>query len=976
MSSPAWSRLEDLFHRAAELPAPERAVFLDSACAGDAALRAEIESLLHNDAPPGTGLHEAIQQEAQGLAQDEWLIGRRIGPYRITGVIGEGGMGAVYEAVRDDDQYRKQVAIKLVRHGLETEALLRGFRAERQILASLDHPYIARLLDGGATADGFPYLVMELVAGVPITRYVSGHGLSLEARVHLFQKVCDAVEYAHQSLVVHRDLKPANILVTQDGVPKLLDFGIAKLLNPLDEDGTATRIAPWTPDYVSPEQVRGAHITTRSDVYSLGLILFELLTGERAQISDSSSPATLERSICEVEIPRASSKAPRALAHRLAGDLDTIIAKAAQKEPERRYASAADLSEDLRRYLDGHPVRARKVSAAYRTSKFLRRNWLPVGAATVAVLGLAAGAIGFAWQARVADRSRRAAEQDRAVAEQQRDRAAREHTIANEQRDSAHREQVHAEEMARQADAQRKRADERTAQMSGLAQHAVFDLYAAVAKLSGSLEARRTMLKTTIDYLENLRADKGTDPEFIRMLGDAYVAMGDIEGSPTVPSFGNIAASLEHYSKALTILTQLAEQHPSNVRYQIAFGGALERLGLAFQYSGKQKEAFEYFDKYLALSRRAASMAPQDPLAVTQVALASRDLAALLAASEPDRAEPYTREAVDVLNKLLKKEPDNPDYLENLASMDNRMATIASRRHDVKAAADYVREGTAIRERLLKLAPDDGQRLRGLWVSYGRLGDTLGGPTESLGDTQGAIESYRKCVALAREMLARDPKNNTAKGDLANSLFHLAIVLSSDAERAESVNLVAQAVSGWETILAASPTNVPVRKNLGSALTYWSVRLHAAGDRAAALERARRAIEYVAAPGTAGDASLQAQLALTLQFIAVLLAEEGNRDGAMAQFKMAAEIVQRHAGGAVVVSAMPTYFTRVGEMYDALARGASAPPDQRMADWRAAADAYQRAAAEWRKTGASRREAEAAALEARVAEGNARMNGR
>ena len=402
MTPSGWSRLEDLFHRAAEIPAAQRSAFLDGECAGDPRLRAEVESLLGHDAPPGAGFQDAIQREAEAVAARQWPIGRRIGAYRVTGIIGEGGMGAVYSAVRDDDQYRKEVAIKLVRHGLESEALVQRFRAERQILASLEHPYIARLLDGGATDEGLPYLVMELIRGEPITLYVAGHSLPLEARIRLFQKVCDAVQHAHSSFVVHRDLKPANILVTEEGTPKLLDFGIARVANPAAGDGSVTRISLWTPDYASPEQVLAQPVTPRTDVYSLGLVLFELLTGKRAQTADNSSPSALERSICQTEVPLASAHAPRPLARQISGDLDTIIQKATQKDPERRYASAGDLAADLASYLERRPVRARKDSALYRISKFLRRNWLPAGAAAAVVLSLAIVAFTFARQSRLA----------------------------------------------------------------------------------------------------------------------------------------------------------------------------------------------------------------------------------------------------------------------------------------------------------------------------------------------------------------------------------------------------------------------------------------------------------------------------------------------------------------------------------------------------------------------------------------------
>jgi hypothetical protein len=488
MSATGWSRLEDLFHRAAALPPSDRAAFLDSECAGDAALRADVESLLGHDAPPGAGLADAIQREAEVMAADQWLIGRRIGAYRVTGIIGEGGMGAVYRAVRDDDQYRKEVAVKLVRHGFETESLLQRFRAERQILASLDHPYIARLLDGGATADGLPYFVMELIEGVPITRYASEHGLSLEARLQLFQKVCEAVQYAHANLIVHRDLKPSNILITPSGVPKLLDFGIAKLLGPdmLEPKAEATAtLRLLTPDYASPEHVRGAAASTSMDVYSLGAVLYELLTGRPPhQISDT-TPSEIERIICATEpVLPSRSAGPGVVPHRrLAGDLDNVVLMALRKEPERRYRSVEQFSEDLARHFSGRPVIARADTLGYRAGKFARRNRLAILAVAAIIIALAGGMAVATIQAR--------------------------------------------------------RAERRFRQVRKLANTVLFEIHDGIVHLAGSTAARRTIVRTALEYLSSLSADARNDPSLQAELAEAYLRVGDVQGWPLGASLGD-----------------------------------------------------------------------------------------------------------------------------------------------------------------------------------------------------------------------------------------------------------------------------------------------------------------------------------------------------------------------------------------------------------------------------------------------------
>jgi len=314
MNPERWQQVREALDRAIAVSDEERAGFLDRLCSGDSELRAEVESLLHSHEDAGT---EFLQKPALDLASDaahgsKARIGRRIGVYLVLEQIGEGGMGEVYRAVRADGQYDKEVAIKLVRAGLDRSSVLERFRHERQVLASLDHPNIARLFDGGTTDDGIPYLVMELIEGTPIDAYCDAHRLTVTERLRLFLQVCSAVQYAHQRLVIHRDIKPGNILVTKEGIPKLLDFGIAKILDPA-ATASATLINPMTPEYASPEQVRGEPITTATDVYSLGVVLYQLLTGRSPYPKDTRAPHELARAICEHEPARPSTVASRPL---------------------------------------------------------------------------------------------------------------------------------------------------------------------------------------------------------------------------------------------------------------------------------------------------------------------------------------------------------------------------------------------------------------------------------------------------------------------------------------------------------------------------------------------------------------------------------------------------------------------------------------------------------------------------------------
>jgi serine/threonine protein kinase/tetratricopeptide (TPR) repeat protein len=414
--SERWARLGDIFDRASELPLADRAAFLEQACGGDAALRSEVESLLdydHGDHPNlARGIHGALSEEASSIGEAVPRI-ERVGPYRLRREIGRGGMGAVYLAERDDD-FTQQVAIKVVRGFLAPDAV-RRFRAERQILATLQHPGIARLLDGGTTADGLPYLVMEYVDGVPIDDYCDAHDLSTRARLELFVRVCDAVTAAHRSLVVHRDLKPSNILVTPAGDPKLLDFGIAKLLE--DDSAELVQLTTpsmriMTPHFASPEQVRGEPITTSSDVYSLGVLLFTLLTGQRPYEITSRRPEDIERVVSRQEPPRPSAVAggDSRRARDLRGDLDTIVLMALQKEPARRFASVDHLAQDLRRFLAGLPVLATPSTLGYRAKRFVQRHRAGVTTAAIFLITIIGFAVALAVSAAQARRERDAAE--------------------------------------------------------------------------------------------------------------------------------------------------------------------------------------------------------------------------------------------------------------------------------------------------------------------------------------------------------------------------------------------------------------------------------------------------------------------------------------------------------------------------------------------------------------------------------------
>ncbi len=421
MEAENWKTIKDILLETLQLDPPARAAYLDRA-AITAEARAEVESLLALEAEARDFMSLPAGEFSGDIfasGEDDSLIKQRIGAYEIVSELGYGGMGAVYLARRADGKFEQTVAVKMLRREFNTERLRRTFAREKDILAALSHPNIARLLDAGSTTDGIPYLAMEYVQGEPLDEFCHSRRLSLDERLRLFGKVCEAVAYAHRNLVVHRDIKPGNILVNEDGEPKLLDFGISKLLGAGEADGAGvTQLGALTPLYASPEQVRGEAVTTASDVYSLGVVLFKVLTEDLPYRAVEKTNGDMLREITE-SAPRLPSAAAQALVttSQLKGDLDNIILKSLSKEPERRYQTVEEFAADLRRYVEGLPVLARPATVAYRARKFYGRNKVAVWAAALIVISLCAGVVAALWQARAARVQARIASEARAAAE-------------------------------------------------------------------------------------------------------------------------------------------------------------------------------------------------------------------------------------------------------------------------------------------------------------------------------------------------------------------------------------------------------------------------------------------------------------------------------------------------------------------------------------------------------------------------------
>ena len=751
MTKERWQQVKAVLDGALERTGAERMAFLAATCQGDEELRNEVDSLLASEAKAEDFIETPIfriwKEDEKPLAE-----GQRIGAYRIVREAGRGGMGAVYLAERADEEFRRQAAIKLVRRGMDTDEIVRRFRAERQILANLDHPNVARLLDAGTTEDGRPYFVMEWVEGRPIDEYCDAHQLPTRERLELFRKVCSAVHFAHQNLVVHRDLKPGNILVTAEGEPKLLDFGIAKLLASEQEPFTAlTRVGlrPMTPEFASPEQVRGEAITTASDVYALGVLLYVLLTGHSPYKPAAGDPQGLARAICETSPPRPSSVIGRmkevdrpdgpALRRRLVGDLDNIVLMAMKKEPQRRYASVDQLSNDIGRHLQGLPVAARKDTVGYRAAKFVGRHKLGVGLAA-AVLLLIVGfsiTVTLLWQQAVEERRRSVA-----VVKFLED------IFESPNPELARGENVTAREVLDQGvqviqtslqDQPELRAD-------------LMETMGRVYRNMGLQASAKRLLQTSL----SLRRQS-------RDLEDPQVAHN-------LHNLANVLRDLDENAAAESLIREAIDiQYRIGDTENLAYAIGLNNLGAILEEKEEFDQAEALYKESLALKRRLPDADVDD------IASSLNNLGKLYyTRGDYAAAEPYYREALAIRRRTSKGLPD-PKTAINLGNL----ASLLEETGQLTEAEALYREALSIRR---KLYPNGHPRLA-------RTLNNLGYLLQAKGDAEGAEKCYLEAVAIADKTLGPDHQER------ASYLRNLAVALLALGRSAEAEDAAREAVT-------------------------------------------------------------------------------------------------------------------------------------------------------------------------------------
>ncbi len=741
MTPERWRHIKDIFDALVEMPESERADYLTVACQGDPDARYEVESLLAANDDAG----DFIDVAPAPPEDKEYSTGFSIGPYRIVQVIGEGGMGMVYQAVRVDDLYRKLVAVKVARRGFNDSAAMRRFETERHILAHLEHPNIARLLDGGTTAAGQPYFVMDFIAGTPIDEYCDTHKLDLRARLRLFLTVCSAVQYAHQNFVVHRDIKPQNILVTEDGSIRLLDFGIAKLMDPEDDSGggTTSLVQMMTPEYASPEQLLNEAVTTASDTYSLGVLLYILLTGHRPFLFKSRMPREIWDTIREAEPRRPSAVValpertatgrditldlvsvarairPGRLARELAGDLDTILLMALRREPQRRYSSVEKLASDIERYLSGQPVLAREDTLSYRTGKFVRRHKGAVSAAALAVLALSGGIIATSWEARIAMR-------------------------------------------------ERARAERRFNEVRKVANSLLFDVHDAIRNLPGSTPARQLILTRALEFLDNLAKDSGDDRQLQRELAAAFERVGDVQGQARESNLGDPKAALASYKKALAIRERLVATAPNDADARRDLVPNYGKLSDLLWDAGDSAGSMEYSQRLLRLAEALAAAPGATTADSLRLATSYLDYGYKLGLVAGDRAK-----GLEACRQALRMF----DGLKSAGAPDKRLLRVQSIALDrtaellEKDAAGFAealaqrQNALALKRKLLALEPvnTDYRRL----VAWGIF--DLASLLSKTGDRKQAMEGYVAALESFRQLSAEDPANAQFRKDVASA---------------------------------------------------------------------------------------------------------------------------------------------------------------------------------------------------------------
>ena len=823
-----WKKVKDIFNEAVELSVESRVDFLRQKFNDDdSEMRREVENMLAVSGEETSS--DSLEKNAFEILTNGKTskIPEQIGDYKIIEEIGRGGMGAVYKAVRETRDFTQKVALKVIKRGMDTDVILSRFHHERQILANLNHPNIASFIDGGMTDGGVPFYAMEFVDGTEIDEFCRRENLDIKSRLEIFLKVCDAVQYAHQNFIAHRDLKPNNILITKSGTVKLLDFGIAKVLSHdgiSDKTGTVTEFGMMTPAYASPEQVRGEKVGVQSDVYSLGVILYELLTGRKPFDFKNLRPDEAIRMICESdplkpsaiqnskskiqnsenENPKSEIRNPKLLK----GDLDNIILKALKKSSERRYASVEQFSEDIRRYLSGLPISARADTFAYRTSKFIKRNRVAVIAGSLIFAALIVGLVATLYQTRVAN-------------------------------------------------AERARAEKRFEQVRKLASSVVFKYHDAIADLPGATAAREMMVKDAIEYLDNLAEDAGDNDELENELAQAYLKIGNVQGSVYAANLGDSEGALQSYNKSIALFEDLVKKNSSNVEYQKKYLESLDQQTLLFIRLNRWREAETAAEKILEGSEKLVELEPENRDYQIKLGRGFQTMGDAVNFFGGHLASiEWYRRSLEIAEKLYAENPKDENLRRNVIIPTQRIGTKS------EYYAEILKETNAPREEIEKVYAE-AEKLHRRVVEL----------VESLRKDFPEKEAYKRYVAAASinhgTALARigkgaegvplitrsceelkkasenDQKNNEAKRDVSECQQYLAFAYDAIKESQKAIETNNDSIKILEEITVKDPTNFEFLSQTHLTFNNTGDIHFREGKLGEALDFYRRGFEYV-----------------------------------------------------------------------------------------------------------------------------------
>jgi len=798
MQKEDWKKVKEILAEVLPLESSERQNYLENAeITGE--IRREIESLLAVEKESASLMNlsaVAFSKDFFDETDENALVGQNVGVYRIVCELGYGGMGAVYLAERSDGKFAQRVALKLLKRELNTSSLRRRFQQEQEILASLEHPHIARLLDAGTTADKIPFLAMEYVEGLPIDDYCRSQNLDLNQRLDLFRKVCAAVNFAHRNLIVHRDLKPSNILVNKDGIPKLLDFGISKIISAEFEQinsATVTKLGAMTPSYASPEQLQSKSVTTATDIYSLGVILYELLSSHRPFEAKEGDLQEIYQAVIEYEPPPPSvviadfgfgisdaenqktsvphqtknqnlrTNPQSAIRHpQLKGDLDNIILKALRKEPERRYSSAENLAEDIHRHQRGLPVTARPNTFFYRAEKFYKRNKAGVIGTVLIALAIIAGIVATLWQAQVAR-------------------------------------------------AESAKAEKRFNDVRKLANSYIFDVYPEIENLEGSLKAREKILTNALEYLDGLSNEAGGDLELQSELATGYEKIGDVQGALNNSSFGNTQAGLDSYERGRKLREAVYAANPTNLEAKEKLAANYYTTARTLWNNNQAKEAEEMFDKGLRLRRELVAAQPDAVEFQNRLAVLLIDYGAIpVFNSQTEKALVLFDEALQIVEKLRLKEPENSDFKKTLTRLLRIMSKAKASIGDYEGGIRGLTQAVEVSKELAAQFPNDFRVQRSVWLTDTIICELF----IEKRDGQKAVEACLPTIGFPKTALEKEPENGVVAYDLAISHFNTARAYRLAEKYPQTIEQSEKAIAVMSKLSKKDAGNLDYKRNL------------------------------------------------------------------------------------------------------------------------------------------------------------------